>query len=114
REGQAVDLGFDRGDDSRMTVAELMNAVAVEIEDPAPLGVDENGAFGSFDHVKAGRRKRLAEKVTPLLIQELPRLGTEPCAPRDAQRREVDVAFAERRPCFGHGRSPRARRASMA
>jgi len=54
-----------------MPVPELMNAVAVEIEDPAALHVDEDSAFRTVDHIEAGRRKRLADKIALVLIEQV-------------------------------------------
>ncbi len=118
-EGQTVDLGLDGRDDARVAVAELVDAVAVEIEDAAPLDIDERGALGPLDDIETRRRQGLVQEVALVGVEKVARLGAELCPPSGAQRRKITVALAdgrvvERRPGRHHGRSPRSSRPSIA
>ena len=48
---QGVELRLDRGHHARVTVADLVHAVAVEIEDAPALEVDDVAALGACCHV---------------------------------------------------------------
>ena len=52
-----------------MAVAELMDAVAVEIENAPAVDVGEPGALGADDLGQAGRRQRLAQKIALVLVE---------------------------------------------
>ena len=113
-EGQGFHFAADRGDDLWMAVAELMDAVAVKIEDAPTVDVGQNGALGAHDRCKTGRRQRLAEKITLVLVERGARGIAERGAPFGSGGRNIDVALDRRRTGFVHGRSPRASRSSIA
>ena len=68
-EGQALHLAADRLDHPRVAVAELMDAVAVEIENALAVDVGEPGALGADDFGQARRRQRLAQKIALVLVE---------------------------------------------
>ena len=95
-EGQALHLAADRLDHPRMAVAELMDAVAVEIENAPPVDVGEPGALGAHDFGETGGRQRLAQKIALVLVERRARPLAQRRAPRGARRADVHVAFAQR------------------
>jgi hypothetical protein len=103
RERKRVELPPDRGHDVRVTIADLVHVVAVEVHHAAAFDVGEPDAVAGSERVEARRRQRL--------MQEDVRIGVEQRArPRmhvrrfelAAQRRGVDVAFGS-----GIDRGPR-------
>ena len=69
-ERQHVELRLDGGDDTRMPVAKLVDAVAVKIEDAAAADVDKLGAAGAIEHIEAGGRERLVEEIARILVEQ--------------------------------------------
>ena len=108
-ERQRIQLGLDRRHDPGVAVADLMDAVAVEIEDSAALLVGEPAAGGSLRHIQAGRRQGLAQEPALVLGQRLPRRLIQMArGPGSPCGRQVAVALG-----LVHGRSPRSSRSSM-
>ena len=112
-EGQGFHFAADRGDDLWVAVAELMDAVAVKIEDAPAVDVGQNRAFGAHDRRETGRRQRLAEEIALVLVERGARGIAERGAPFRSRGRNIDVALDRRRTGFVHGRSPRASRSSI-
>ena len=112
-EGKAFHFTADRGDDLWVAVAELMDAVAVKIEDAPAVDVGQNRAFGAHDRRETRRRQRLAEEIALVLVERGARGVAERGAPFRPRRRDVDVAFGRWRTRVVHGRSPRASRSSI-
>ena len=95
---RARSMGIQRAlhgsDDTRMAIADLMHAVAVKIENPPPLVVDQRRALGGDDLVEAGRRERLMQEPALVFIEGCARSLAERGAPGGTVRRKVHVAFA--------------------
>src|SRR5271156_4856809 len=85
-----------------MAVAELMHAVAVEIEDAPPVDVDQSCALGPHDLRQARRRQRLAQEIALILIESVARPLAQGLPPSGARWRDVDVAFAEQHSAVFH------------
>ena len=72
-EGQGIELGLDRRHDLGVAVADLMDTVAVEIEDAAALLVGEPAAGGVLGDVQAGCGERLAQEPALVFGQRVAR-----------------------------------------
>ena len=82
----------------RMTVPDLMYAIAVKVEIPATLDVDQFCTFAPRQRRQAGRGKRLVD-IPPRVVVEntsLRRIEVFPL-PLVAGRRQVDVTFGPQR-----------------
>jgi hypothetical protein len=112
-EGQTVKFGLDRRHDLWMAVAELMHAVAMEVEDCPTFNVEEQSPLGPFNDVEAWRRKRLVDEIALVIVEQSSRFGVQSRAPGAAQGRAIDVAFGGRGIVRRHGRSPRSSRLSI-
>ena len=109
-ERQGIELGLDRRHDLGVAVADLMDTVAVEIEDAAALLVDEPAAGGALGDVQAGCGQRLAQEPALVFGQRVARRLVEmPRGPGLPCGRQIAVALG-----LVHGRSPRPSRSSMA
>ena len=94
RKRQRVELAPDRVDHARVPVADLVDVVAVEVHEPAPVDVGEPDAFGLDERVEAGCRQRLVQVGPGVAVEQGARGPVHVVAlPRAAQRRQVDVAF---------------------
>lgn len=75
-EGEEVELFFEAREDKFISIAELMNVVAMKVEILFAEVVDEVDAFGAVDHVQARRGERLVQEELFVLLQEMAcRLG---------------------------------------
>jgi hypothetical protein len=78
----------------RVAVADLVQAVAVEIEDAPARQVGQPGPLGSLQGVQAGGGHRLVEEPACVLGEQRPRRLVQVCAlPGLAALAEVDVAL---------------------
>ena len=106
-ERQGVEPVLHRLDDARMAVAHLVDRVAVEIEVPAPLDVDDPASLGAGERVEAGGRERLPKVGVGVAFEEAPRRRTERrLLPASAPGREVDVALHASRLVEAQSASP--------
>src|SRR6202021_2733505 len=87
-EGKGFHLVTDCGDDLWVAVAELMDAVAVKVEDAPAVDVGQDRAFGAHDRRETGRGKRLTEEKNLALAAR--RLFFF----RDAGLRVIDLDYA--------------------
>ena len=71
REGQIVELLFDRRDKPRMPVAEMVDTVAMEIHVAAAGEILDPDAFGPRDRRNAGARKALVKESLRVAIEKL-------------------------------------------
>ena len=89
-----VELRLDRLDHLRMREADLVNIVAVKIQEATALKVLDVGALAMGQDIEAGSRKRLVQKKAAILRQELPGFFVEILLyPFQPPGREVDVAL---------------------
>ena len=96
-ERQGFHFTADRGDDLRVAVAELMDAVAVKIEDAPAVDVGQDRALGAHDRRETRRRQRLAQEIALVLVERGARGIAERGAPFRPRRRNIDVALDRRR-----------------
>ena len=93
-EGELVELRLDRLDHLRMREADLVNIVAVKIQEATALKVLDVGALAMGQDIEAGSRKRLVQKKAAILRQEFPGFFVEILLyPFQPPGREVDVAL---------------------
>ncbi len=94
RERERIELAPDRRHHVRMTIADLVDAVAVEVHHPAAFDVGEPDAVARRERVETGRGQRLMQERIPVGVEQRPRRGVQVLRfERAAQRREVDVAL---------------------
>ena len=94
RERQRVELRVHGGHHVRMPIADLMDAVAVEVHDPPALDVGEPDAVARRERVEARRRQRLVQEHLGVGVEQRARRRVDVRRlERAAQRREVDVAL---------------------
>ena len=69
-----------------LPVAELVDAVAVKIEDTSAVDVGQNRAFGAHDGRETRRRERLAEEIKLVFVDGGPRGVAERRPPFPSRR----------------------------
>ena len=70
RKGQAVDLALDRCRQARMGIADVVNAVAVEIHETAAIGILDPDAIGFRNRCDTGTRQALMQKGIRIALQQ--------------------------------------------
>jgi hypothetical protein len=110
-ESQTIHLPLDGLDHLRMAEADLVNAVAVKVEELAALQIFQVGARATSQNVQTGRRKRLMQKVASIFFQPVSGFGIDGgLLPLTAAWRKVHIAFGNRyffRLARTHPRPPR-------
>ena len=74
--------------------ADLMDAVAVKIEEPSPTQIFEIGTLAGSERVPARRRESLVKKQATVVVDELPGLRVELVQPRLPSLRRVQIPLA--------------------
>jgi hypothetical protein len=80
-----------------MAVTQLMDAVAVEIEEVPTFEVGQGRARRALDDVETGGRQRLMQEIARILVEARARRVREAVAPCRPARRQIAVAFARSR-----------------
>jgi hypothetical protein len=89
-----IELFLDGSDDARMTEANLMNVVAVEIEIAPAFEVFQPRALRPAQDVQAGSGKRLVQETRRIFSEQRTRLRTEVTVePSLSVRGQIHIAF---------------------
>ncbi len=75
REREVVELGLEGRDQRRVGVPQMVNAVAVEVHEPAAVELFDPDPLGAPDGGQAGRRRGLVEKVARVLVDQPTRIA---------------------------------------
>ena len=71
REGEVVELGLEGRDQRRVRVAQVVDAVAVEVHEPAAVDLFDPDPLGPPDGGEPGCRRGLVEKVARVLVDQM-------------------------------------------